>query len=62
MRPLVKEATQEDMAMMKDLAEAGKMTPVIDKVYPLDQAPDAIAHVGEGHSQGKTLVTLVATK
>ena len=60
-RPFVSAANKEDLATLKDLAETGQVTPVIDRVYPLDQASDAVAHVGEGHSQGKTIITLVAT-
>jgi NADPH:quinone reductase-like Zn-dependent oxidoreductase len=57
-RPFVSMPDQEDLASLKDLAEAGKITPVIDRTYPLSQTPEAMAHVGEGHSQGKTIITM----
>ena len=41
-----------------ELAESGKVTPVIDRTYPLSRTSEAIAHVGEGHSQGKTIITM----
>ncbi|MDH3518216.1 MAG: zinc-binding dehydrogenase, partial [Acidimicrobiia bacterium] len=38
--------------------EAGKVTPVIDRQYPLGEAADAFAYVGEGHARGKVVVTI----
>jgi NADPH:quinone reductase-like Zn-dependent oxidoreductase len=55
-RPFVSLPNKEDLAALKELAESGKVTPVIDRTYPLSRTPDAIAHVGEGHSQGKTVI------
>ena len=57
-RPFVATSTPEDLATIKELVEAGELAPVIDKTYPLSQTPDAVAHVGEGHAQGKTIVTV----
>ena len=57
-RPFVSLPNKEDLATLKELAEAGKITPVIDRTYPLSQTPEAMAHVGEGHSQGKTIITV----
>ncbi len=56
-RGFVSTSNPEDLAALKELAEAGQITPVIDRTYPLSQAPEAVAHVGEGHSQGKTIIT-----
>lgn len=56
-RPFVSMPNPEDLAALKDLVETGKVTPVIDRTYPLSQTPDAIAHVGDGHAQGKTIIT-----
>jgi NADPH:quinone reductase-like Zn-dependent oxidoreductase len=41
-----------DLTVLKELIEAGKVTPVIDRTYPLSESAQAIAHVGSGHSQG----------
>jgi NADPH:quinone reductase-like Zn-dependent oxidoreductase len=49
---------KEDLATLKELAEAETITPVIDRTYPLNRAPEAVTHVGEGHSQGKTIITV----
>ena len=57
-RPFVSTSNPEDLVAIKDLVEAGKLTPVIDKTYPLSQGSDAVAHVGEGHAQGKTIITV----
>ena len=57
-RPFVSLPNNEDLATLKELAEDEKVTPVIDRTYPLSETPEAIGHVGEGHAQGKTIVTV----
>jgi NADPH:quinone reductase-like Zn-dependent oxidoreductase len=49
---------QEDLATMRDLMEAGKVTPVIDRRYGLSEAPDAIRYLEEGHARGKVVITV----
>jgi NADPH:quinone reductase-like Zn-dependent oxidoreductase len=49
---------QEDLVALKALIEAGKVTPVIDRTYPLVEAPDAIRYLAEGHSRGKIVITV----
>ncbi|GAA2143801.1 hypothetical protein GCM10009844_16620 [Nocardioides koreensis] len=46
----------EDLAVLKELIEAGKVTPVIDRTYPLAEAPDAIRYVEEGRARGKVAI------
>jgi NADPH:quinone reductase-like Zn-dependent oxidoreductase len=48
----------EDLVVLKELLEAGKVTPVIDKTYPLSETPEALAYVEEGHTQGKTIISV----
>ena len=48
----------EDVDFMKHLIEAGKVTPVIDKTYPLSEVPEAIGYVGDGRAQGKVVITV----
>ena len=43
---------------MKELSEDGKVTPVIDRTYPLSEVPDAIGYVGEGHAKGKVVISV----
>jgi NADPH:quinone reductase-like Zn-dependent oxidoreductase len=47
-----------DLIALKELVEAGKVTPVIDRTYPLAEAAAAIQHVREGHAQGKTVIAV----
>jgi NADPH:quinone reductase-like Zn-dependent oxidoreductase len=47
-----------DMAVLKDLIESGKITPVVDRSYPLKEVPEAIRYLEEGHAQGKVVITL----
>ena len=48
----------EDLVVLKELIEAGKVTPVIDKTYPLSEVPEAIRHLEEGHARGKVVITV----
>jgi NADPH:quinone reductase-like Zn-dependent oxidoreductase len=47
-----------DLVILRDLIEAGKITPAIDRTYPLSQAPAAIRHVQEGRARGKVVITI----
>jgi NADPH:quinone reductase-like Zn-dependent oxidoreductase len=58
LRPFLLSPKLEDLVVLKELIEAGKITPVIDRTYPLSETPQAIAHVGEGHAQGKVAITV----
>ncbi len=48
----------EDLDLMRDLIEGGKVIPVVDRSYPLDEVPDALRYLGEGHARGKVVVTV----
>jgi NADPH:quinone reductase-like Zn-dependent oxidoreductase len=47
-----------DLAVLKELVEAGKVTPVIDRRYPLRDVPEALRYQGEGHPRGKIVITV----
>ena len=47
-----------DMEVLRELLEAGKVTPVIDRRYELSQIADALRYMGEGHAQGKIVITV----
>ena len=48
----------KDLEFLKDLLEAGKIVPVIDRRYPLSDAADAIRYIEEGHAKGKVVLTM----
>jgi NADPH:quinone reductase-like Zn-dependent oxidoreductase len=49
---------QKDLVFMKELLEAGKVVPVIDRRYPLSEVPEALRYLEEGHARGKVVITL----
>ncbi|MEX1262327.1 MAG: NAD(P)-dependent alcohol dehydrogenase [Actinomycetota bacterium] len=58
LRGLVSKEKHEDIVGLKDLIEAGTVTPVIDRTYPLIETPDAIRHLEEGHAAGKIVIKI----
>jgi NADPH:quinone reductase-like Zn-dependent oxidoreductase len=58
LRGLATKVTQEDLLTVKELLEAGTLSPVIDRTYPLIEAPDAVQYLAEGHAGGKIVVTV----
>jgi len=49
---------KEDLVVLKDLIEAGKVTPVIDRTYPLSETAEAIRYLEEGHARAKVVITV----
>lgn len=58
LRPLVAKERKEDLVVLKELIEAGKVTPIIDRTYALGEVPDAIRYLAEGHPRGKVVITV----
>jgi NADPH:quinone reductase-like Zn-dependent oxidoreductase len=58
LRPFLSIANKEDLGVLKELIESGRVTPVIDGTYELSDLPEAIGHVGERHTRGKTVITV----
>jgi NADPH:quinone reductase-like Zn-dependent oxidoreductase len=56
MRVFVVRHNREDLAVLKELVEAGTVAPVIDRRYALSDVPDALRYQGEGHAQGKIVI------
>ena len=50
--------SQKDLVILKELLEAGKIVPVIDKRYSLNEAAEALRYLGEGHARGKVVITM----
>ena len=55
-RPFVAATNSESLLALGELIEAGKVTPVIDRTYPLADAPEAFRYLDEGHARGKVVV------
>jgi len=49
---------KEDLDFLKELFEAGKVVPVIDRRYPLSEVPEAMRYLGDGHARGKVVITV----
>jgi NADPH:quinone reductase-like Zn-dependent oxidoreductase len=47
----------EDLIVLGELIESGKLTPVIDRTYPLAEVPEAIRCLEEGHARGKVVIS-----
>jgi NADPH:quinone reductase-like Zn-dependent oxidoreductase len=58
LRTLMPKENHRDMTALKELIEAGKVTPVIDRTYPLSEAPAAIRYMQEGNARGKVVITV----
>jgi NADPH:quinone reductase-like Zn-dependent oxidoreductase len=50
--------SKEDLQVLKELIEAEKVMPVIDRTYPLSDLPEAIRYLEEGHARGKVVITV----
>jgi NADPH:quinone reductase-like Zn-dependent oxidoreductase len=48
----------EDLRVLRELLEAGKIAPAIDRTYPLSEVPAAIRHMQEGHARGKVVIAV----
>jgi NADPH:quinone reductase-like Zn-dependent oxidoreductase len=57
-RPFVSMPNKEDLATLREFAATNEITPVIDRVYPLSDAAEAIDHVGAGHARGTSVLTI----
>jgi NADPH:quinone reductase-like Zn-dependent oxidoreductase len=58
LRMIVAKATADDLEVLTKLIEAGKVTPIIDKTYPLSEAPDAVGYLAAGNAMGKLVITV----
>ncbi len=58
LRMLASKERKEDLLAVSELIEAGQVTPVIDRTYPLVEVPHAIRYLEQGHARGKVVVTV----
>jgi NADPH:quinone reductase-like Zn-dependent oxidoreductase len=55
---MLAEMNQADLGVLRDLMAAGKVTPVIDKTYALNEVPVAIGYLEQGHARGKVVIAV----
>lgn len=56
--PFLAKITKPDLLVLSELTEAGKLTPVIDRTFPLSDAAEAMRYLETGHARGKVIVTV----
>jgi NADPH:quinone reductase-like Zn-dependent oxidoreductase len=56
---LAVQRNRKDLDFMAGLYESGKVVPIIDRRYPLDETPEAIRHLGAGQARGKIIITIM---
>jgi len=52
------DANGKDLTILADMMQSGKLKPVIDRTYKLNEVPAAIAYLEEGHARGKVVITV----
>jgi len=57
---LLAEVRQDDLNLMRELIDSGKVKPVVDRTYQLSQTADAIRYLEKGHARGKVVISLAA--
>ena len=57
-RPFVSRPNRDDLTTLKELVEAGRVTPVIDRTYPLSETAEAFRYLDQGHAQGKVILVV----
>ena len=60
-RILAVQRNRKDLDFITELYELGKVVPIIDRRYPLNEAPEAIRYLGEGQARGKVIITIAST-
>jgi NADPH:quinone reductase-like Zn-dependent oxidoreductase len=58
MAPLFARQRRGDLVVLRELVEEGKVTPVIDRTYPLEEVSEAIRYLEHGHARGKVVITV----
>jgi NADPH:quinone reductase-like Zn-dependent oxidoreductase len=54
----ISKADRQDLEALAELLEAGRVSPVVERTYPLSEAADAFRYLGEGHARGKLAITM----
>ena len=55
---MMADANHDDLTILADMMQSGKVKPVIDRTYKLRELPDAIRYLEQGHARGKVVITV----
>jgi len=55
---MMADAKHNDLTILADMMQSGKIKPVIDRTYKLSEVPEAIRYLEEGHARGKVIITV----
>jgi NADPH:quinone reductase-like Zn-dependent oxidoreductase len=58
LRRFLSRANSDDLKMLGDLADSGRLRPVIDRTYPLTDTVEALVYIESGHARGKVVITI----
>jgi NADPH:quinone reductase-like Zn-dependent oxidoreductase len=58
LRPFLSRGDRNDLAVLRDLIDAGKVTPVVDRTYPLSETAAAMSYLESGRARGKVVITM----
>jgi NADPH:quinone reductase-like Zn-dependent oxidoreductase len=58
LRSISGKVCDSDLQQLRELTEAGKITPVVDRTFPLAEAAEAVRYLAQGHSKGKVIITV----
>jgi NADPH:quinone reductase-like Zn-dependent oxidoreductase len=58
LRPFLSDVNRDDLLTLKDLIEAGKVRPVIDRTYQLGETAEAIRYLETGKARGKVVISI----
>jgi NADPH:quinone reductase-like Zn-dependent oxidoreductase len=61
LRGLTSRENKKDLLTLKDLIDAGKLSPVVDRTYQLSEAADAIRYLEKGHPRGKVVIAVTGS-
>ena len=59
LRPVTSKVKSDDLQALAELIEAGTVTPVVGRTYPLIEAPEAVRYLAQGHTRGKVVISVL---
>ena len=55
---IIAKINKEDLDVLRELLESGKVKSIVDRTYPLSDVRQALSYLGEGHARGKVVITM----